>query len=259
MLNFDSEMKTLYPIVLIPLISFHAAYPNPSIINDSSEVIKKQKTYALKLTTRLNSMGMFSFGGRLVSNNPAADFNFTYDRKEFGFMFYKAADLYNQHSDNNFSFALLYHHFKFGNRLTFSPGIGFIIDQTQKVLGNKGSDVTLNITTSYKINSKLIVDHTAVMPNMMLESSDRDWINRFRLLYSHKHLDMTLMAWHNNRVFNHTEYVTSGFNVTYARVAINDHIFLNTGITAVYMPYSNDQDEFPKKNGLVFTVATILH
>jgi hypothetical protein len=252
-------MKSHYPIVFVSLLSFHTVYAGSSIVNDSSEVVKKQKTYAMKLTTRLNSMGLFSFAGRLVSNNPALDFNFTYDRKEFGFMFFKATDLYNQHTDNNFSLALLYHHFKFGRKWTFSPGVGFVIDQTRNAIGNQGSDFTLNISTSFKINSKLTADHTAVLPSMVMESGERDWINRFRLLYSNKHLDMAVIVWHNNKVFDHTEYVNTGFNVTYARINVNDHVFINTGITAIYMPYSNAPGEYPKKNGLVFTVATVLH
>jgi hypothetical protein len=194
-----------------------------------------------------------------VSDHPALDFNFTYDRKEFGFMFYKALDLYDSHSDNNFSLALLYHHFKFGNRWTFTPGVGFVLDQTHNVIANKGSDASVIVTTAFKINSSLTVDHSSVTPNMILESGDRDWINRVRVLYSKAHLDMGLTLWHNNKVFDHTEYLTTGLNVTYARILVNDHIFINTGITGVLMPYSNDEEEYPKRNGIVFTLAAVVH
>jgi len=228
------------------------------MIEDSAKVIKKQKLYSLRSTTRLNSMGLFSFGGRVVSDNPALDINFVYDRKEFGFLFFKAMDLYDHRSDNNFSMALLYHHFKLGSRLTITPNLGFVMDQTRKVAG-PGSDASVIIMTAFKLSQRLTIDNSAVMPNMVMEASNRDWINRFRLLYSNNHLDMAMIVWHNNKVFDHTEYLTTGLNVTYARINVNDHIFINTGITAVFMPYSNDQDEYPKKNGLVFTVATVLH
>ena len=250
-------MKPLL-LALILFTDFSITRATQLTESDSVKAVK-QKTYTMKFTTRVHSMGLFSYAGRLVSDHPALDFNFTYDRKEFGFTFYKAFDLYDQHSDNNFSLALLYHHFKFGNRITFTPGMGFVLDQTHNVLANSGSDASVIVTTAFKINPYFTVDHSLVMPNMIIESGDRDWINRVRLLYSQNHLDVNLTLWHNNKVFDHTEYLTTGLNVTYARININNHIFINTGLTAVVMPYSNDEVEYPKKNGLVFTLATVIH
>ena len=255
--NFDLRMKNLLLSLLLLLGCFSAFASQPP--TDSVKAAKKQKTYAMKLTTRIHSMGLFSYAGRLVSDNPALDFNFAYDRKEFGFMFYKAFDLYDCHSDNNFSLALLYHHFKLGNRWTFTPGVGFVIDQTHNIIANKGSDASVIITTAFKVNSSLTIDHSSVTPNMIIESGDRDWINRLRFLYSKSHLDVGLTVWHNNKVFDHTEYLTTGLNITYARIPINDHIFINTGITGVLMPYSNDEEAYPKRNGIVFTLAAVVH
>jgi len=252
-------MKKLSAILFAQFCCVVAAHAFTSSLYDSLETKKKEKAHTLRLITRLNSLGLFAITGRKVSNNPAFDFNFYYDRKEFGFQFFKAFDLYNRHTDNNFSLALLYHQFKFGTRWTFTPGGGFVIDQTKKVLANKGSDAALIITTAFKINPYLLLDQTIAVPNMIIESRNRDWINRIRLLYSKNHLDMVATVWHNNNVFDHNEYFTTGLNVTYARIPITDHILLNTGITAMYMPYSSNEEKYPKKNGLVFTLATVLH
>jgi hypothetical protein len=216
------------------------------------------KAYQLKLTTRISSLGLFSYSGRIISDHPAMDFNFNYERKKWGFLFFKAVDLCDPLSDNNFAIGLIYKNFKLGNKLTITPYGGIVLEQTRKIAG-QGSDATLIINATYKFSQRFSLDNTFLFSNLAWESYDFDWVNRLRMLYSVKHLDVALIGWHNNCAFDKTQYFSSGLNVTFARIPVADHAFINAGITGLVMWETSDEVLFPKKNGLVFTVAGVFH
>jgi len=96
------------------------------------------------------------------------------------------------------------------------------------------------------------------MGNVLLETSECDWVNRFRLLYSKKHIDMAAMVWHNNRVFDDTEYVTCGINAFYSRVKVSPSVSLSVGFTVLAMPYNSDPEIIPQKSGVIFTLAAVI-
>src|SRR5262245_38081420 len=93
-------------------------------MRDSAQ--QKSASSNARLTVRLHSLGQFSYGGRLVSDNPVGDLNFTYDRKAWGFQLFKAVDLRDSHTPFNFTLAVLNKNFRFGRRLTVTPMAGFI-------------------------------------------------------------------------------------------------------------------------------------
>ena len=70
---------------------------------DSVQKVKSEKGSNTKFAFRVHSMGQFAYGGRIVSENPVADFNFNYDRKNWGFQFFKAMDLRDRSTEINFS------------------------------------------------------------------------------------------------------------------------------------------------------------
>lgn len=224
---------------------------------DSTTQAKAEKAYNTRLTARISSQGQFNYGGRLVSSNPVFDFNFTYDRKAWGFQLFKATDLVDRNTDINFMLAVVNKSFHVGSRLTITPMAGFILEQNHTV-ADKGSDVAFILTTGYKLSKTLTLEHSTLFGNIMLECSERDWVNRFRLLYSKKHLDLAAMVWYNNRVFDEAEYVTCGVNAFYSRVKVSDAVMLSAGVTLLAMPYDSDPELIPQRNGVIFTIAAIV-
>ncbi|HLZ17320.1 MAG TPA: hypothetical protein VKQ08_09780, partial [Cyclobacteriaceae bacterium] len=212
------------------------------------------------LNTRLHTMGHFSFTGRIISPNPAFDLFYTYDRKQWGFVLFKAFDLYDHTTSNNFMLAMLRKNFKISNRLTITPQVGMILEQSQ-TFADKGTDIASIIITSYKVSSHLTVDHTAIFGNLVLVPEERDWFNRVRFLYSQHHWDVTLSLWHNNKWIDHdnSQYFSSGLYLYYNRVKINDHLLLGAGVSGLVMPYSTLESTYPKRNGVFFTVVGYFH
>lgn len=227
---------------------------------DSTRREKKEPRSKSTLTTRLHTMGHFSFTGRLISPNPALDFFYTYDRKQWGFVLFKAFDLYDHTTSNNFTLAMFRKNFKIGRRLTISPQVGTILEQANS-FADKGSDIGAIIITTYKVSSNVTVDYTAIFGNLVFDKEERDWFNRVRLLYSRDHWDVTLSAWHNNKLIDHdnSQYFSSGIYVYYNRIKINDHFSLGAGVSGVVMPYSTVEATYPKRNGVFFTLAGYLH
>ena len=214
--------------------------------------------YNWRLTTRLHSLGYFSFTGRLNSSNPAADANFTIENKQWGATVIKVSDLLDHRTDNNFAIILLYRNFRIGKRWTITPNAAGILEQ-QSGVADKGSDLSFLLITSYKISPTLTIDHTSIFTNLVFDRAEKDWINRVRLLYSKKHWDVTLLAWQNNKVLDPTEYYSGGVTVYYSRVPVSPHVLLSAGLTGVKMPHSSHPDEFPPRNGILLTLVCVVH
>src|SRR5258708_34202851 len=227
---------------------------------DSVRSVKKESRSRSTLTVRTHNMGFFAFTGRIISTNPALDFFYTYDRKQWGFSAFKAFDLYDHNSSNNFTLMMLRKSFKLTNRLTVTPHIATILQQNNSV-SDKGSDISSIIITSYKISNHLTIDHTAILGNLVLEPHERDWFNRCRILYSSKHWDVTGLFWHNNRMIDHdnSEYFSAGATVFYSRIKISDHFSLNAGVSGLLMAFSNTPSQYPKRTGVFFTLSAYIH
>jgi hypothetical protein len=249
----------LLAISWISLLAFAPAYA--CLGNTRADSVANNipaKTSTTRFTARLNSMGMFNYGGRIVSGNPSVDFMYVREARQLSIQAFKAFDLYNVHTDMNFAAAFLYRNLNVTKRLVVSPGAGLVVAQTHSI-ADKGSDLAARVVLSYKISSELTLEHTALVTNLALKTDDLDWVNRFRVTYSKKFIDASVTVWHNNKVFDNTAYLTTAINLTYARVRISDHMLLNTGVTSVIMPYSNNKELYPKKNGVFLTVAVVVH
>lgn len=222
---------------------------------DSLENIKKTvyQTH-IKSTARIHTKGMFTFGGRVCSDNPAFDINFIYDRKKWGFLFYKAFDLKDHTTANNFTLAVLYKNFKLGKRLTFTPNVGVLLEQPHR-FADHGSDLVFISTTTFKVNPKLTLEHTALFGNLVIEPEIRDYVNRVRLLYSAKHLDVTYMLWHNNNLFDTNTYLSTGLSIAYSRIPVTDHFYMSVGLTELSMLQSSDERSIPETNQILFSLS----
>lgn len=224
---------------------------------DSALKTKTEKSANLRLTTRVHSLGLFYYGGRIVSNNPVVDFTVNYDRKKWGFLVFKGVDLKDSNTPINFTLAVLNKNLHIGKRFTLTPNAGFILEQS-RTIADHGSDAALIVITSFKLSSFVTLEHSTLFGNLVLAPELKDWVNRFRLLYSRNHLDFTLMCWHNNKVFDSAEYVTAGFSAYYSRIKLGETVSINVGLTGLVMPYSSDTAVNPLKNGLVLTAAMVL-
>jgi hypothetical protein len=211
----------------------------------------------LFLVGRLHSLGFFGYAGVIANDGPAADISVTYTRNSAGFLFIKAFDLYDLHSHYNFALSLFYKQFRVSERVTITPLAGFALNQTSHFAG-KGSDVMLLLTSSYRTPSGFSVEYCARFSNVVVEEEYFDWLNRIRVAYSHKHIDLTMTCWHNNGVFYPGSYTSLGLNAAYARIPISKSISMSTGFTAVVTPHVSGQEEFEKKNGLLLTIATTI-
>lgn len=217
------------------------------------------KRYSTTLAIRAHTKGFFSFTGRIISDHPAADiyFNYTHSSK-FGFQAFKAVDLLDHESDNNFALALVFKHFQVSPRLTITPYVGVVLEQLHSI-ADHGSDFSSMLISSYKITPHLTVEHTALFPNLMLERVEADWVNRLKLIYSKGHIDLTGWAWNNNRVLDEAGYTSVGLSAYYSRIPITDRLSLGAGLTGLLVAQTSDAHECPKKNGVLLTIAATWH
>jgi hypothetical protein len=219
---------------------------------------RERKPSPLKVTTRLHTMGLFSYGGRLVAVHPVVDVYLTYARKTWGFQFFKAVDLKDSHTPINFALAMVNKPFHIGKRLTITPSVGIALEQFES-FADHGSDAAMLITTSYKVSQRVTLEHSALGANLLLEPAMRDWVNRLRLMYSNGHLDLTLLTWHNNRVFDANEYCTVGASIFYSRLRVARDLTLQAGITGLVMPYASDERTKEGAAGAFITIGCTLN
>jgi hypothetical protein len=244
----------IFHIVLCFLFALPAGAAKQAVPQDSttSNSSKKRKSN-LKLTARISSVGFFNFSGRICNDNPAFDVALQYDRKAFGISVFNTTDLYDTHSSNNFVFGLIYKKFRIGDGITVTPYSGFIVAEWGKEKGDRQV-----IITSVRLNPKFAVDHTLLLSNVTRREF-MDCVNRLRLVFlMDRHLNFTWSLWHNNRFFDRYDYLSSGFNAAYNHVKITDHLALSTGITLLVMANTSNEEIFPKKNGIVFTIAATI-
>lgn len=230
------------------------SYAQPA--KDSTDTAKKTvpRKGQIKSTIRIHSKGMFLYGGRISTDNPALDINFTYNRPKWGFFIYKALDMQDHTSPNNFSLIVLFKNFKLSERITFTPHIGTFLEQAHSV-ADFGSDFLAITVTTFKINPHLSIDHTALFPNLVVESELLDWVNRARILFVSKHIDVTTSFWHNNHVFDEHDYTSGALTVSYSRIRLSDTFNLSIGATEIVMLNSSDEESVPKTNRFLLTVA----
>src|SRR5882762_5665405 len=250
-------MKTIFFITVL-LMGYTASAKID--FEDSVRAVKKERHSKSTLTTRFLTKGYFSFTGRIISPNPALDFFYTYDRKQWGFVTFKAFDLYDHTTTNNFMLAMFRKNFHLGKRLTITPQVGAILEQSYS-FADQGSDVASIIITSYKISSTLTVDQTMIFGNLVIDTEERDMANRLRLLYSKNHWDVMLLAWHNNKLIDHdnSEYFSSGVNIFYNRIKVSEHLLLSAGILGLKMNYTSTETEYPTRNSVFFALTGYIH
>jgi hypothetical protein len=208
----------------------------------------------IRITARMHSMGLFGYAGVIANVNPSADVLVGYERKRWGAIALKAFDLYDLHSSYNFMLGLVHYNIPLSKRLTVTPYLGAVIEQREKI-ADKGSDGMLLVISSFRIAEHVRFEHCARFANVMVEQNEFDWLNRFRLLYSRKHLDLAAMYWNNNHVFDECGYTTVGLNAAVSRLKLTENISLSTGVTGVLLADTFNEVKNNFTNGLLFTIA----
>jgi hypothetical protein len=227
-----------------------------SLIDSTQAAIRKKRS-SLKVTTRVQSLGVFNYGGLIANENPVFDVNFTYDRKRWGCMIFKALDIYDAHSSYNFTLAVAYKNIHVSKRITFTPYGGFVLEQERKV-ADPGSDGVVFLITSCKVAEHVTLEHCARFSNTVINTKEFDWLNRFKALYTREHLDISASAWRNNRVFEKTTYTTLGMSIGYSRVKIAEHVKLNTTLSALMVASMPGEDQSDNRSGLIFTIGATI-
>lgn len=207
----------------------------------------------IKVTTRIHTRGMFLYGGRISTENPAFDVNFTLNRPKWGFFFYKACDLKDHTSDNNFSLLAIFKNFKVSDRLTITPHLGTFFEQAH-TFADFGSDISCIVVTAYKLNPHFTVDYTVLFANLVIEPEELDWVNRGRLLFISKHVDVTASYWHNNHVFDEQDHMSGSLMANY-KIRLSDHFNMNVGATEFVILKTSNEEELPKTNRFLVSVA----
>lgn len=239
-------------ILLATALSLHFQLAANVLPGDSVTVAVSRKSN-MRLTSRLHNVGIFNFSGRMASSNPAFDMNFNYDRKTWSAFLFSAVDLADRRSDNNFTLALIYKRFQLGKKLSITPNIGLVVAGYGQAYEDR-----LIVITSYRWSQRLTVDHTGIVANI-IEGSDHDWVNRWRFMYAAtKHVDVTFSLWHDNKIMDHADYLSTGLNVFYNRIKLSKNLVGSVGVSGLVMAQTSDETQCPKKNGLMLTLAVVV-
>jgi len=203
-------------------------------------------------------MGYFGYSGRVVSDNQSFDGNLFYDRPKWGAFMYKAIDLYDHTTPNNFAMAMIYGKIKIGNRVSITPNAGFVIEQLESI-ADSDSGFGAIITSQVKASSHLSLEHTAIFSNLALSHAGKDWINRFRIIFDSGHYNITWAGWHNNNFWDNSYYCSTGITASYNKIPVSSKLKLNTSITGFKMIETSDEEANPKKDGLLLTIALLIN
>jgi hypothetical protein len=245
-------MKKFYLLPIL-LASFGANAWQPAGDSSTTIPVKVKRTYTV--TTRVHTMGLFMYMGKVVNHNPAVDIFFnTTGPNGWGISAFKVVDVNDVHSNNNFAFAFVSKSFHLGQRVTVTPFVGGGLEQQHGFVSH-GSDVMLQLQSGYRLNKKLTLDHIAIFNNVLFETEFADWTNRFRLLYSDGHVDITGYFWHNNSLIDHATYTSTGVSIFYNRMPVAKRLWLGAGLTTLATVNSSNPEALPTQTGIQFSTA----
>jgi len=219
-----------------------------------SVAVAKQRHSHWRLTGRLHSKGMFMFGGHMGSENPTVDINFTYERKRWGLLFFKGQDLYDHTTFYNFSMLAFFKNIRISDRITLKPYLGTFLSQANSV-ADQGSDAAGIVILAWKLSPAVSLEGMSMFGNLVVQPSSSDWVNRLKLTYSRKHIEIVPSLWHNNQVLDKSSFWSAAMNIAYSRIAVSEHLLASVGLTGLAVLQSTDETLNPKNNGLMVTLS----
>ena len=225
------------------------------LTEDSAVVDTKKKKGSMVIASRVHTMGLFLYMGRVVNYNPATDLYFNYTtNKGWGISAFKAADVNDIHSSNNFAFAFVSKTFHIGDRLVIAPYLGAGLEQ-QHGFANHGSDLMFQLQSSFRLNKKLSIELIGIFNNLIFATEHQDWTNRLRLLFNNGHWDLIGMVWSNNGIFDEATYTSGGLSAFYNRIPLSKRLSMGVGLTSLSTFHSSNVEHTPKPSGLQFSTT----
>jgi hypothetical protein len=146
-----------------------------------------------------------------------------------------------------------YKNFKLSERLTITPYVGIFLEQLHGIV-DTGSDMSVILVNTYKINPHFIIDYTAFVGNVVIETENLDWVNRGRLLFISKHFDVTASYWHNNHVLDEQDHMSGSLAAVY-KFKLSETFNMSLGATEFAILKSSDEEELPKTDRFLVTLA----
>jgi hypothetical protein len=190
-----------------------------------------------------------------VNHNPATDIYFNYTTNTgWGFSAFKAVDVNDIHSDNNFAFGFISKLLHIGNRFAITPYLGAGLEQ-QHSFANHGSDVMIQLLSNFKLSKKLSIEHISIFNNLIFATEHQDWTNRVRLIFNNGHWNFIGMLWSNNRTFDGATYTSGGLSIFYNQIPVGSRIYFGAGLTSLSTFQSSDAEDVPKQSGLQFSTT----
>jgi hypothetical protein len=113
------------------LIGSFPSCAEPPEEKDSVQAEKKMSQLHFRITPRIHTKGLFTYGGQVGTDNPSFESTFTFEYKQWGLLIYKGVDLVDHTTDYNFSLIALFRSFKLSGRITFTPYVGTILEQSE--------------------------------------------------------------------------------------------------------------------------------
>lgn len=246
--------------IMLAVIVLSIGYPchGHTIESDSSgrDTVNRETKHRIvkRITTRLQSVGFFNFSGRICSHTPAADLNVLYEKNGYGVSAFSAVDLDDRYSENNFGFGIVYKRIVLSKRFTLTPNAGVVMEGLGRSFGDR-----IFLISTFKASPKLTIDETALFANLLDRHKTKEWVNRIRFIYSQtSHVQFVMSTWHNNAVLDVNGYLSGAFQASYNRIAIADHVYLQTAVTVFLMAANSEEVPPTEKNGLILTVGLSL-
>ena len=235
-------------------------FTNCAVAYPLTDSVNSQKTLTphYRLTARIHSLGVFAYGGMIANSNPSFDINITYNRKHYSLLFLKGLDLYDLHSSYNFTLLMANIPCRITKSIAFVPCAGFVVDQTESIIG-KDSDGVIFLITTWKRPNGITFEHCGRFSNICFRTQYFDWLNRFRVSYTYHHFDMVASLWHNNNVFDRSKHTSVGISLSYNRVKVSEYVSLSTALTAIKMTACTDSEALSTASGIALTIAATLN
>jgi hypothetical protein len=248
-----TQMSLNFTASLVLLFYLNAAIAATAYnIRDTTSA--KRSLRLLKFTGRAHSAGYFYYGGKLAERNPSFDITMNLETATVGYTFLKAVDLADIHSSFNFALAGIHKHIAIGKKLKITPQFVVLIEQPTKIV-DEGSDVGATFTLTYKPSRSITIEETLILFNLVFETTHLDCINRGRVTWSQKHLDVMLTGWHNNSFLDREAHATSTLSIAYNRIKFGERITVGTAVMGSSTFFSTDSNKVPERHAIVFSLT----
>jgi hypothetical protein len=215
--------------------------------------ILQTKVLKYRIIPRISTKGFFAYTGLITTNNIVADIQVRIEKNNVGVLLLKAQDLTTNESNGNYGAAFIFRKMAVSRKLNVTPYLGFFAVERNSI-ADSGSDVAVIIENSLLLAPGLVFDNAMIFGGLAI-TGHYNWTNRFRLMYSTKHITSNAFICHNNMVFDETGYLSTGASVGLVNLKVADKVSVGLSATFVGLLYSNSTERFPIGQDFFFTFS----